>query len=362
MKYVDEFRAKDLVRSLSGRLHEITTRPVRIMEVCGTHTMSIFRHGLRRMLPPAVELVSGPGCPVCVTPSGVIDAFVELASRPGITITTFGDMIRVPGSTGSLADARAGGADVRIVYSPMDALQLARQEKERLVVFLAVGFETTTPTIAATILAAAKNTTGNFCIFPANKVMPPPLDILMQDPELQVDALLCPGHVSVIIGAGAYRFLVDRYGLACAVAGFEPTDILTAIIALVEQINRGRPEVGNCYGRAVTEEGNRKAREMVRTVFTPVDSDWRGLGTIGASGLTLRREYERFDVTRRLEIRVPESAEPGGCRCGQILKGISRPPDCPLFGSRCTPSAPVGPCMVSSEGTCAAWYRYGDTL
>ncbi len=362
MKYVDEYRNRELVGVLAARLRAAVTGPVRIMEVCGTHTMSVFRHGLRRMLPEQVRLVSGPGCPVCVTPAGVIDAVLELAARPGVIVCTFGDMIRVVGSgTGSLASARAGGADVRVVYSPMDALQLARREKERLVVFLAVGFETTTPGIAATVLEAARQEIGNFCIFPINKVMPPALEALMQDPELQVDGLLCPGHVSVIIGADAYRFLVDRYGLACAVAGFEPTDILSAIIALVDQVGRAGFEVANCYGRAVTPAGNRKAQELVRTVFTPVDSEWRGLGLIRASGLALRPEYGRFDVTRRLDIRVTASAGPRGCRCGEILKGICRPPDCPLFGTGCTPSRPVGPCMVSSEGTCAAWHRYGMT-
>jgi len=360
VKYVDEYRGSEYVSNLTEKLHTLSSRKVRIMEVCGTHTMSIFKHGLRRMLPEQVQLISGPGCPVCVTPSGVIDAFVELAGRPEVVITTFGDMIRVPGTGASLMEARAAGADVNIVYSPMDALELAEQKPDKLVVFLSVGFETTTPTISATILEAARRKIENFCIFPANKTMPPPLKALIQDPELQVDGLLCPGHVSIINGSESYRFLVEDHNIACVVAGFEPTDILLSIIALVKQVQENRPAVENCYSRVVTPEGNVKARKIVETVFEPVDSEWRGLGTIEASGLTLREEYGRFDVTRRLEIQIVPSSEPKGCLCGNILKGISQPPDCPIFGNRCTPGSPVGPCMVSSEGTCAAWHRYGD--
>jgi hydrogenase expression/formation protein HypD len=360
MKYVDEYRNRDLVVALTEKLHALTTDPVRIMEVCGTHTMSIFRHGIRNMLPKQIQLISGPGCPVCVTPSGVIDAFVELAGRQEVIITTFGDMIRVPGTADSLAQARAAGADVQIVYSPMDALALAQKEPERLVVFLSVGFETTTPTIAATVLEAARKKIDNFCIFPANKIMPPPLDALMQDPELQVDGLLCPGHVSIITGSESFRFLVDKYELACVVAGFEPTDILLAILAIVNQVRTGKPAVENCYGRVVSSEGNKKARDLVDKVFTPVDSEWRGLGTIKESGLGLRKKYERYDVTKKLALTIAPSREPKGCRCGEILKGICAPPDCPLFGKRCSPGSPIGPCMVSSEGTCGAWYRFGN--
>ncbi len=359
MKYVDEYRGSDLVHTLTKKLQDLSNQPVRIMEVCGTHTMSIFKHGLRQMLPKGIQLISGPGCPVCVTPSGVIDAFVELAGRPEVIIATFGDMIRVPGTGNSLMRAKAAGADVNIVYSPMDSLKIAEQNPDKLVVFLSVGFETTTPTIAATILEADRRKIGNFCIFPANKTMPAPLKVLMEDPKLQVDGLLCPGHVSIISGSENYRFLVDDYGIACVVAGFEPTDILLSVIALVKQVQEGRPALENCYGRVVTAEGNVKARKIVDMVFTPVDSEWRGLGSIKLSGLTLREEYRSFDVIERLEIQITPSSEPKGCRCGDVLKGIAQPPDCPIFGNRCTPGSPVGPCMVSSEGTCAAWYRYG---
>ncbi len=362
MKYVDEYRGQDFVHSLTKKIHSISDRTLRIMEVCGTHTMSIFKHGLRRMLPEQIKLISGPGCPVCVTPAGVIDAFVELANRPEVIIATFGDMIRVPGTGHSLMQTRAAGAEIHIVYSPMDALELAAQQPDKLVVFLSVGFETTTPTIAATILEAATRQMDNFCIFPANKIMPPPLKALMQDPNLQVDALLCPGHVSIISGSESYRFLVEDYGISCVVAGFEPTDILLSILALVRQVQEERPDVENCYGRVVTAEGNIKARKIVETVFTPVDSEWRGLGSIKDSGLTLQDKYSRFDITRRLDIDIQPSCEPKGCRCGDILKGISQPQECPLFGKGCTPTVPIGPCMVSSEGTCAAWYRYGTLI
>jgi hydrogenase expression/formation protein HypD len=359
VKYIDEYRDRLLVDALRQELSVVSRRPVRIMEVCGTHTMSIFRHGIREMLPKNVQLISGPGCPVCVTPSGVIDAFVGLAMLPDVTVATFGDMIRVPGEKGSLARARAAGAKVEIVYSPMDALAHAVKNQDILVVFASVGFETTTPTIAATVLEAKRLGCENFCIFPANKIMPPPLKALLKDPALQLDGLLCPGHVSIITGSDMYTFLAEEYGLACAVAGFEPTDILQAVLALVKQVQFDEPRVENCYGRVVTKEGNVKARGIVAKVFEPVDSDWRGLGMIEKSGLGLRAEFSEFDVTKQLNIKIAPSAEPKGCRCGEILKGICQPADCPLFGKRCTPGDPVGPCMVSSEGTCAAWHRYG---
>ncbi len=366
MKYLDEYRDKNIVRALTQKLHNLSTRPVRIMEVCGTHTMAIFRNGLKQMLPKTVELVSGPGCPVCVTPSSIIDGFVELAGNPEVIITTFGDMVRVPGSNGSLADARAEGAKVEIVYSPMDSLVFAENNPDKQVVFLSVGFETTTPTIAATVLEAERrrkesNFPANFSIFPANKIMGPPLKMLMEDPALKVDGLLCPGHVSIVTGSDAFKFLVDDYGLACAVAGFEPADVLRGIIALVEQVENRTPKVENCYGRIVSRKGNLKARQLVDQVFTTADSEWRGLGNIPDSGLIVQDDYKTFDITSLFNIKSAPSIEPKGCECGEILKGIKSPPGCPLFGSRCTPSSPVGPCMVSAEGTCAAWYRYQRT-
>ncbi len=361
MKVADVFRSREITAPLVEEIRATLTRPVRIMEVCGTHTMAIFRHGIRSLLPEGITLLSGPGCPVCVTPAGHIDAFIAAARLPQVTIATFGDLIRVPGSTGSLAAARAAGARVEIVYSPMDALLLAQKEPKRTVLFPAIGFETTAPTIAATILQAERMGLTNFLIIAACKTMPGALEALLADPQLQVDGLLCPGHVSAIIGADAYRPLTDTYGLACTVAGFEPADILAGLLSLVKQITAQTPEVANCYTRAVTATGNSKARALLDAVFVPADSEWRGLGTIPASGLVLREKYQQFDGLRQLGIAVQPTEEPKGCRCGAILKGCLLPPDCPLYGTACTPLQPVGPCMVSNEGTCAAYYRYSGT-
>jgi hydrogenase expression/formation protein HypD len=358
VKCADEFRSREITVPLVEEIARCLVRPVRIMEVCGTHTMSIFRHGIRSLLPDGITLLSGPGCPVCVTPASHIDAFLKAADLPQVTIATFGDLIRVPGTGRSLAGARAGGARVEIVYSPMDALTLAQKEPERTVLFPAIGFETTAPTIAATILAAERLGISNFLIISAGKTMPRALEGLMADPELRVDGLLCPGHVSAIIGAEAYRPLAERYRLACAVAGFEPADILAGLLSLIRQINDGRPGVENCYTRVVTAEGNARAQHLINEVFEPADSEWRGLGTIPGSGLVLRQQYRHFDGMERLAIPVQIAREPKGCRCGEILKGKLLPPDCPLYGTSCTPLQPVGPCMVSNEGTCAAYFRY----
>lgn len=359
MKYVDEFRDRKLVSSLVTELDRILDRPLRIMEVCGTHTNAIFSHGLRTLLPDRLQLISGPGCPVCVTPTRHIDGFIQAASLDNVTVATFGDLVRVPGSKGSLAGARADGARVEVVYSPMDALKIAIDEPERVCMFPAVGFETTAPVIGATLLQAEKAGVKNFCIYPANKIMPPPLEALMADPELNIDGLLCPGHVSAIIGTGAYQFLADRYGLACVVSGFEPVDILQALIMMVRQVQSGRARAENAYTRVVKWEGNLKAQALIAEVFEIEDTPWRGLGVIPGSGLGLREKYASFDATRRLGIEVADAPEPKGCRCGDILKGRCLPPDCPLFGRKCTQLDPVGPCMVSTEGTCAAYYRFG---
>ncbi len=359
MKCADGFRSRDVTAPLVEEIGRSLERPVRIMEVCGTHTMAIFRHGIRSLLPEFITLLSGPGCPVCVTPTNHIDLFLAAADQESVTIATFGDLIRVPGSRGSLAAARARGARVEIVYSPMDALTLAQGEPQRTVLFPAIGFETTAPTIAATILAAEQMGIDNFVIIDAGKTMPRALDELLADPDLRVDGLLCPGHVSAIIGSEAYRPLADTHRLACAVAGFEPADILAGLLSLIRQVNEGSPGVANCYTRAVTAEGNLRARQLINQVFEPVDSQWRGLGIIPASGLRLREQYHRFDGARRLDLAVQPAQEPKGCRCGEILKGRMLPPDCPLYGTVCTPLQPIGPCMVSNEGTCAAYFRYG---
>jgi len=347
-----------LVQALSRELAAIVTRPVRIMEVCGTHTMSIFRHGLRSLLPDDLELISGPGCPVCVTSAGQVDAFIGLAQLDNVLIATFGDLIRVPGTSSSLDQVRAQGGRVVVVYSPMDALSLAEDNPEQIIVFLGVGFETTCPGIAATILEASHRSLENFCIFSAGKIMPPPLRALMEDPGLTIDGLLCPGHVSIITGTDAYKFLASEFDLSCVVAGFEPTDILQALILLVRQINEGRAEVENAYSRVVSRQGNLLARHILDKIFRLVDAPWRGLGVIKQSGFAIREEYSRWDAASRLNIIVREVPEPRGCRCGDILKGTCLPPACPLYGKSCTPLTPIGPCMVSSEGTCAAYYKY----
>ena len=333
--------------------------PLRIMEVCGTHTMSIFRHGIRSLLPKGIKLLSGPGCPVCVTPAAHIDLCLAAAKKEGVILASFGDLLRVPGTDGSLADARALGCRVEIVYSPMDSLVLAQQNKDHEVVFPAIGFETTMPTIAATLLIAEKEQCHNFSVIALGKTMPAALDLLFQDDALQVDGLLCPGHVSAIIGAAAYQSLVSEHNIACAVAGFEPADILAGLLSLVRQKVEGEARVDNCYPRAVSTEGNRRAQALIAEAFSPADSLWRGLGNIKGSGLRLKEKYAAFDAVKKLALQVAEAKEPKGCKCGQILKGIMSPPACPLYGKKCTPLHPIGPCMVSTEGTCAAYFRYG---
>jgi len=358
MKCASEFRDRVITDALLHELSVTVDRPLRIMEVCGTHTVSIFRSGLRSLVPEQLELISGPGCPVCVTPAGHVDAFVQAARKENVLVATFGDLIRVPGSDGSLAEAGSEGATVEVVYSPMDALTMARKNPDKIVFFPAVGFETTAPTIAATILEAKRLNIENFCIFAGCKIMPPPLEALMSDPMLNVDGLLCPGHVSAIIGADAYKPLVEQYHLPCAVAGFEPADIVAGLISLNRQVLEDRAKVENCYTRVVTDEGNSRARKLMNTVFVREDTQWRGLGLIAGSGLGLREEFEQFDAVKKLQLDLKPVPEPKGCKCGEILQGHLLPPDCPLYGRACTPSQPIGPCMVSSEGTCAAYYRF----
>ena len=359
MKHLDEYRDSALVKPLVAELHKAVKKPVRLMEVCGTHTMAIFRNGVRSILPEGMEIVSGPGCPVCVTSASHMDVFIAMTEIPGVRVAIFGDLFRVPGTNGSLANASSRGAKVDVVYSPMDSLELARNNPDDLVVFLGVGFETTTPGIAATILAAQREGIDNYCVFSTHKVIPGPLELLMQDPELKINALLCPGHVSTIIGASAYQPFVDKFGLACVVAGFEPADLLNGLILLARQIAGNTPKVENIYPRAVNWEGNKRALAMVDEVFESQDMEWRGLGVLPDSGLAIKDKYHAFDAQKRLDIEIPHAEEAKGCLCGQILKGQTIPPKCPLFDTRCTPATPVGPCMVSSEGTCAAYHKYG---
>jgi hydrogenase expression/formation protein HypD len=358
MEYVTPYRDPDLSAGLTARIRATSRKAIRLMEVCGTHTVSIFRSGIRSLLPDTVSLISGPGCPVCVTDQGDIDAFIALAGLKDVIITTFGDLMRVPGTRGSLLQERAAGRDIRVVYSPLDALALARETPSKQVVFLGVGFETTAPGIAAAIHLARAESIPNFLVYSAHKCVPPALGALMDLPDISLDGFLLPGHVSVIIGAGAYRAFVDRYRIPAVIAGFEPTDILQAIHLLVAQIESGRAGLENAYPRVVSEAGNPKARKLLAEVFTPVDARWRGLGVIPASGLKLREPYERFDAERAFNLVLPEAPGPTGCACGNILTGRMSPPACPLFGKGCTPEHPIGPCMVSTEGTCAAYFRY----
>ena len=328
------------------------------MEVCGTHTMSIFRHGIRSVLPESISLLSGPGCPVCVTDQSEIDAFIQMARIPNVTIATFGDLIRVPGSGSSLERERAEGRDVRVVYSPMDALEIARTHKDRQVVFLGVGFETTAPTVAATLMTAAAEKRDNFLIFSAHKRVTPALRVLLETENIGIDGFLLPGHVSVIIGTDAYQPVFDRHPIPCVVAGFEPVDILAAVHQIIGQIVSGNPQIANAYVRAVTAEGNPKALQLMAQMFEPVDACWRGMGMIPQSGLGIRSAYENHDALKVLDIELETVPEPRGCACGEIITGLKTPLECPLFRKRCSPVNPIGPCMVSSEGTCAAYYRY----
>ncbi len=357
-QFTDAYRDPDIARQLVDRIHAVARAPIRIMEVCGTHTMAIFRHGIRSLLPDTIDLLSGPGCPVCVTAQADIDAFVRLARLDDVIITTFGDLMRVPGSGSSLQKESAAGADVRVVYSALDAVQLANRHPHKKVVFLGVGFETTAPTIGAAIAAAAKMALSNFFVYSAHKTVPPALEALMSNPAVQLDGFILPGHVSVIIGTDAYRPFFQRHGLPCAVAGFEPVDILQGIYDLAAMIQNRAPDLVNAYPRAVTAEGNIQARKLLDTVFETCDAAWRGLGVIAASGLAIRPELAAFDAQVAFDIRSQATPEPKGCACGEILSGIKTPEQCVLFRKKCTPINPVGPCMVSSEGTCAAYYRY----
>jgi hydrogenase expression/formation protein HypD len=330
-------------------------RLVKIMEVCGTHTVAIHRYGIQRLLPDNVKLVSGPGCPVCVTPDTFIDEAVFLA-RQGFLITTFGDMIRVPGSHSSLEKERAQGHDIKIVYSPLDALQMAETSRKD-VVFLSVGFETTIPGIAVTVKQAKERGIRNFYLLTANRIVPPALMALIQG-DSRLDGFILPGHVSTVLGKVGYSFLGD-YNVPGVIAGFEPVDMVSSIIVLLKSIREKEAVVINNYKRVVRDEGNPRSQAVIKDVFEEVDAEWRGIGVIGKSGLQLKKEYGALDIRNKVEIKTEKAERPSGCRCGDVLKGRIDPPECPLFGKACTPDSPIGPCMVSSEGSCSAWYKYG---
>lgn len=358
LDYIQEYRDRDLAGKLVAGIKAALTRPVRLMEVCGTHTMAIFRHGIRSVLPGEVTLLTGPGCPVCVTSQRDIDIFVELAMDDTRIVTTFGDLIRVPGTRSSLGREKATGRDVRIVYSVFDAVEIAAANPDREVVFCAVGFETTTPTVAASVLMAQQRGLTNFSIHSAHKLTPPALGALMETEGVDIDGFILPGHVSVITGTEAYKPVFDRYQVPSVIAGFEPVDILKAVLMLVRQVASGTPALENGYPRAVAPQGNPKARQIMDQVFQVCDASWRGIGRIPGSGMELRGEFEAFDAARKFSIIGSDAGEPKGCACGEILMGLKTPEQCRLYKKACTPADPVGPCMVSSEGACAAFYRY----
>jgi len=343
------------------RLHAAAARlvrPVKFMEVCGTHTMSAFRSGLHSLMPANVTLLSGPGCPVCVTSQGDIDQLIDVARKPGVILCTYGDMIRVVGSAGSLEQARADGADVRVLYSSLDAVKLAAENPSRQVVFAAVGFETTTPASAAAVLHADKLFLSNFTILTSHKMVMPAMRALLSADDLQVDGFLCPGHVAVILGAAAFDPIASEYHKPCVIAGFEGAQIATALARLTEMMADGICRLENFYSQAVTEKGNVAAQELVARIFRPDASYWRGLALLPDSGLVLREQYRRYDARLRFQLGQPINREISGCLCGDVITGRATPADCRLFGSACTPARAIGPCMVSSEGTCQAWFKY----
>lgn len=356
--FTEAFRDPQLARALIAKIKAKSRKPVRLMEVCGTHTVAIFRSGIRSLLPPTITLLSGPGCPVCVTDQAEIDAFLAIAQIKEVIVTTFGDLMRVPGTEASLQQVRAQGGDVRMVYSTMDAVSLAKENPHKKVVFLGVGFETTAPTVAAAILAAQQMELTNFFVYCAHKLVPPALEALMANEKVNVDGFILPGHVSVIIGLDAYGPFFQKHKTPSVVAGFEPVDLLQAIADLVQQFEDHMPQLKNTYGRAVANEGNLQARQVLEQVLEPADAAWRGIGTIPASGLKIRNDFAQFDAAARFDIQAGESKAPPGCACGAVLTGVKTPPQCALYKKRCTPTSPVGPCMVSSEGVCAAYFRY----
>lgn len=359
MKFLDEYRDAEAVRELGRRISAAVTKDWTIMEVCGGQTHTILKTGLEGLLPANVRMVHGPGCPVCVTPLELIDAAVEIALRADVIFTSFGDMLRVPGSTLSLFDARARGADVRIVYSPLDAVDLARRMPERQVVFFAVGFETTAPANAMAVWQAARSGVTNFSILSAHVLVPPAMEAVLASPDCRVQAFLAPGHVCTVDGYEQYEAIAERHRVPVVVTGFEPVDLMDGILAAVRQLEDGRAEVENRYARAVRREGNVQARRIVAEVFEQAGRKWRGIGAIPASGLELRQEYAAFDALKRFESQTGEVAEPEECQAGLVLRGLVKPPACAAFGTRCTPSRPLGAPMVSSEGACAAYYLYG---
>ncbi|MCG8529415.1 MAG: hydrogenase formation protein HypD [Desulfovibrionales bacterium] len=362
MNVSDSFKDPELCKKLLEQLHRELDAPLRFMEVCGTHTVAIFQSGLRPLLPKDVVHLSGPGCPVCVTHESEVAAFLELAGKDGVILATFGDLMRVPGPKGqNLKLAQAQGARIEIVYSPLDALALAQKNPDDTVVFLGVGFETTAPTIAASLVTAKKQGITNFKVLSFHKLVPPALKVLLDDPDCAVDAFLLPGHVSTILGMDPYSFVAEQYNTPGVITGFDPVDILQSLLIMVEQRKEGKAAIVNQYKRAVSDSGNARAREIMFSVFDVASAKWRGIGDIPDSGLIINNEYEEFDAMKALDITLHDVPLTPGCKCGEVLKGKMQPNDCPLFAKACTPAKPVGPCMVSTEGSCAAYFKYQVT-
>lgn len=368
MKYVDEFRdpekAKSLLKEitvLAAELQKGKKRPLQIMEVCGGHTHAIFRYGIETMLPDEIELVHGPGCPVCVLPMGRVDDCVQLAELPNVIFTTFGDAMRVPGSKKSLLQAKSEGADIRMVYSPLDSLRIAKDNPDKEVVFFALGFETTMPSTAMTVLRAEADGIENFSLFCNHITIIPTVKAILDSPELQLDGFLGPGHVSMVIGNAPYDFIAKQYGKPIVVAGFEPLDVLQALWMVLKQLDEGRSEVENQYARVVPSDGNAVALAAIGRVFELREFfEWRGLGSIDHSGVRMRKAYEKYDAEKKFVVRSVKIADPKSCQCGEVLKGVIKPWECKVFGTACTPETPLGALMVSSEGACAAYYQFGD--
>jgi hydrogenase expression/formation protein HypD len=357
MKYIDEYRNKELILAVSEEIKKISKKEISLMEVCGGHTMAIHRFGLVSLLPPNIHLLSGPGCPVCVSSQHFIDTAIAFSKIPGAIITTYGDLIRVPGSETSLEKEKANGSDIRIIYSVLEALEIAKKNKENPVIFLGIGFETTAPATAATIVQAKKEKVGNFFVLSAHKIMPPVMKALVEE-GVKIDGFIAPGHVSAITGTNIYNDLASRYGLGVVVSGFEPVDMMQTILMLAVQIESSAPKVEIQYQRVVHREGNKIAQRLLKQVFELKDDSWRGLGIIPESGLKIREGFYSFDAEKQFTVKVSEPTEPKGCICGLILRGLKTPNDCRLFAIKCTPSDPFGACMVSGEGTCATYYRY----
>ena len=357
MEYIDKFRDKDLVFQIVNAINSIVDDELTFMEVCGGHTMAIYRFGLPSLLSKKIKLLSGPGCPVCVTDKGYIDKLIALSKLDNVIIATFGDLVRVPGSTATLIENKSSNSDIRVIYSSLKALEIARSNPEKKIIFAGIGFETTAPTSAATILEANSEGINNFYLLSSHKVMPPAMSAII-DEGVKINGYICPGHVSTITGSKIYEPIVNKYKLGCVISGFEPLDMLQSIYMLVKQNNKNEPAVEIQYKRAVRPEGNLKAKQIMNDVFEYRDDKWRGFGILKLSGLTLREKYERFDAEKVFNVNVEKTVENPGCICGQILRGVKNPKDCKLFANVCKPDSPVGACMVSNEGACAANYKY----